>query len=212
MLSVASACMVMFKGRRILLTVQHAVKRQGIWAMEIAYRPPNGTLIYQLGPMNFFVRVAPGKRSRHIDFAYVCLPDDVQPLIQEVSPRGEIYREEPRLTLDSALDQEPQKGMRYGFAGFGNNDRSEHAVFGDVQLEDNLSFLRERSGLYYFRLNHDHPGHEVYEGCSGAPILSQEGDLVGLVVGGSKSAKTIRAVALPQYRGVLEVSLENSGK
>src|SRR5437868_2143477 len=73
-LSVASACMLMFKGRRILLTVQHAVKNQGNWAIEVAYRPPNGTQLYQLGPMNFFVRVSPGKRSKHIDLAYAELP------------------------------------------------------------------------------------------------------------------------------------------
>ncbi len=37
----------------------------------------------------------------------------------------------------------------------------------------------------------DHPGHEFFKGCSGAPIIGEDGKVVSLVSGGSLETNEI---------------------
>jgi hypothetical protein len=50
----ASACLIDYKGKRILLTVGHATGDMKNWAAEVKFEPDRGeTKLYQLGSMNF---------------------------------------------------------------------------------------------------------------------------------------------------------------
>lgn len=44
----ASGCFIDYRGRKILLTVSHAVGNQGNWAIQLKYVPNKGTAQYQL--------------------------------------------------------------------------------------------------------------------------------------------------------------------
>ena len=207
----ASGCIVAYEEERILLTVEHATGNEGNWAIEVEFDPERGARLYKLGPMSFFAKFLFGKVPEFVDLAYTRLPEHVRPKIQDLNPRGEIFREAERLELVSQLDQEPLPGVRYGFAGLGHAFRTERELHAELQHEPNLSYLREEEGLFVFALNHKHPGDTFYKGCSGAPILSQDGDLVSLVVGGCEMEGTIIGVPLSRYRGALKVSLLESG-
>lgn len=38
--------------------------------------------------------------------------------------------------------------------------------------------------MLYFKMPEKHPGHEWFKGCSGAPIIGEDGKVVSLVSGG----------------------------
>lgn len=208
----ASGCIAEFRGRRILLTVQHATGNEGNWAVEVGFDPSRGTKLYQLGPMNFFVQFQLGQLAEFVDLSYVRIPDTVTPLIQDLNVRGEVFGEAERLVLNTALDQVPTHGSRYGFAGLNYLFHADRELHTELRVEADLSFVREEGGMYTFSLNHRHPGDWYYKGCSGAPVLSHAGDLIGLVVGGCEKDDTVNVISLAHYRGALEVSLIENEK
>ena len=54
--------------------------------------------------------------------------------------------------------------------------------------------------MHYFSLKGKHPGHEEFEGCSGAPILDGDGNVVALVCGGNTYSNTIRGISLSRMK------------
>jgi hypothetical protein len=51
--AIASGCLADYVSKRSLLTVAHAPKKAGKWAIELRYEPGRGTKLYSVGAMNF---------------------------------------------------------------------------------------------------------------------------------------------------------------
>jgi hypothetical protein len=51
-----------------------------------------------------------------------------------------------------------------------------------------VKFVWTENDLHYSAPPFEHPGHDYFKGCSGAPILSESGELVALVIGGDDVA------------------------
>ena len=81
---------------------------------------------------------------------------------------------------------EPNKETYYGFSGSvlptliqdQNTFETEHHIY------HGLKYDRLEDDMYYFKMPEKHPGHELFEGCSGAPIIGEDGKVVSLVSGG----------------------------
>src|SRR3546814_6545958 len=67
-----------------------------------------------------------------------------------------------------------------------------------------LRYERTEGGYHVFQLPVQHPGHDAFQGCSGAPILDMERRVVGLVCSGSIPDNTISYVSLARYGVALE--------
>jgi hypothetical protein len=203
----ASGALIHFKDHRLLLMAEHSIHDGGRWAIEVRYCPGKGAELFGLPPLQLFAGIDIEGAPRTIDLAYAKIPLDVKPLFQELSARGEIFNQCERAIFASDLDTQAAPGIKYGFSGQNLRERTEGAIFPDIRLEPNLTFIRETGGLYEFALNHPHPGDEFCRGCSGSPILSEDGDVVALLVGGSESDATVRGVPLFRYSGAIAVSL-----
>ena len=96
-IGIASGCLIDYKGKRILLTVQHATGDMGDWAAEIKFEPQKGTKLYRLGSMNFLKSISINTLEvKDVDFSYIEVPTDFESFLQEVEPSGNISSEIPR--------------------------------------------------------------------------------------------------------------------
>jgi hypothetical protein len=83
----ASACLVDYRGRRFLLSVQHAVDMGSKdWIVDLGYESGKGTAFYRPYSFNYVIR---GSGSiRGIDFCYTEVPSDLISTYQHMTPRG----------------------------------------------------------------------------------------------------------------------------
>ena len=86
-------------------------------------------------------------------------------------------------------------------------------VFAKEVFETEMRYLESDGDYHLFELDHDHPGHQEYKGCSGAPILDNEGNLVALVASGAEDSETqvakrmILGTSLQKFRRAFDVAL-----
>lgn len=207
---IASGALIDYEEKRLLLTVEHATGDQGEWAMQLRYVPGRGSELYRLGPMNFLKKFSLKTGSaKTIDFAYVDVPDTIRPLRQEVDPATcEIGRELPITIHRPKLTDIPVAGESYGFCGMVSPVLENHVdrVFfeGQIRIYNDLKFLRTEDDFHYFSLPFAHPGHEHFQGCSGAPVLGSNGALVGLLCGGCVKTNEIRVLSLSAYKVAID--------
>jgi hypothetical protein len=202
--------------RRILLTASHAVRPDEQWAVEIRYDSQNGTQLYRLGAMQYVMASGYGPTAE-VDLAFCIVGTDFCPRFQCFNDAGVIAEETPRIVLKSDLRVPPRTGIKYGFSGTSGVTLEprppalNHAILsGRVPLELGLTFLESDTEYDIFQLGHAHPGHSAFRGCSGAPIISEEGDLVGLLVGGCESTSTIRSLPLRRYASAVAAGIQSS--
>jgi hypothetical protein len=205
----ASGCIISYRAQRTVLTVAHVTGNQGRWAIELRHEAGVGTKLYEIGTMNLLARMDPGTGSvRPVDLAYAAAPNDLQATYALYQART-LVREEPRVGLATDLSASPEHGRRYGFSGQVKVDRVDvvQELQADVELETGLIYEGEENFYDIYSLDHPHPGDASYKGCSGAPILSPDGDLVGLVCGRG-TGETVRALPLRRYRVAFDVMID----
>lgn len=212
-LNYASGCIISYAGKRLLLTAQHATGNMGDWVIEIRYVPQYGTKGYRLGAMMFLKEGDfTAEVWRDVDFSYVIIPDDVQPCFQDISPVDRrIIRQVPRLINTIDFSKTPDSSHRYGFHGqtrFLRDDIQQH-IFARPSIELDMQYIDTVDDMYKFRLSHEHPGHEYYRGCSGAPIIDDEGDIVALVVRGDIRENAIYGISLRKYKIAVDIECGN---
>lgn len=211
----ASGALIDYSGKRLLLSVWHATGDQLRWSIQVKYVPGEGTHNYVTGPMNFLSRgslLEPRAQLEPIDFSYAEVKKDLQPLRKEIAFPDTIKSETPVTIHTPTLTDEPVSGENYGFSGLVLATHEEH--FGVTYVErqpriySGLSFSRTEKGYHYFSLPFPHPGHEQFQGCSGAPVLSEKGAFVGLLCGG-KDAGEIKVIAIRQQKTPVDILVGN---
>jgi hypothetical protein len=209
--AIASGCLADYGNKRILLTVAHATKKPGKWAIELRYEPGQGTKLYSVGAMNFLKKgtLQSGKlKLKDVDFSYVQVPADLEAFRQEIIDPVTIKEEIPIMVhkLDFA---QPSRRRSYGFCGTVLPSVEKHGsqkyLFAELKTYDGLRYLRSEGDYHIFRLPMAHPGHEQFQGCSGAPILDRVGRVVGLVCGGNTDTNEIWAISPARYRTALDI-------
>jgi hypothetical protein len=212
-LGVASGALIDYHAKRVLLTVSHATGDQARWAMQVGYVPGKGTQMYGLGPMNFLMKASittPTAKPQDIDFAYVEVPPDLQAFRQELNvPANTVQHEVPIIIHTPSLTELPTIAETYGFCGMVLPAREEHFgttyMSGEIRVYSGLKFLRTEEEYHYFSLPFPHPGREHFEGCSGAPVLSETGALVGLLCGGDIATNELRAISLRACKTPIDI-------
>jgi hypothetical protein len=102
----------------------------------------------------------------------------------------------PRPVFETDLTALPVPGRWYGFAGeikpekHGPNWAATHVTY------PGLTYLSSEREVHTFSLPVQHPGHEEFRGCSGAPIVGNDGEVVALVLRGCPMKNTIEGLSL----------------
>jgi hypothetical protein len=200
-----SGCLINYHGSRFILTAAHHIEPDQRWAAEIRANYHNHmTQVYLLGGLTFlFTGNLETGEVRQVDLAYQSVPGDLISYHQEFTVADGLTRESERPVFPLIEDVALNRRALYGFCGQANVDIAAQAGYLglDHRFEPDLRYVRDEDDLHVFRLNHAHPGHEYYEGCSGAPILDSQGRLVALVVGGGEG-DLIYAISPQVYANV----------
>ena len=207
----ASGCLLRYKEKLFLLSVAHAT-RTGRWALELSIdNSGEGTRLYQFGTVNL---LASGNlfsgRFQEVDFSYVEIHDqlvgDLAPYLllpDENDPS--VIMHIPRSELKSDLSTIPNFDNTFGFCGLVRNFEKNGILRADIRLETDLKYIGNFDDMYMFRLNTEYNDSDDYRGCSGAPILDQDGGLISLIVSGLKEKNAILGIALRHYKSVLDI-------
>ncbi len=209
-----TACIINYCQKRILLTVSHVVAEGG-WFIEIGYDPNKQKVAVQpIGKLYYFKKLSAVEKPDDIDFAFIEIAEDIIPFHQIIKDDLSIEFECHKHVLNSTMQIIPDQKKEYGFYGqtqfvCEKNPPMPLILSGDPRLEIGMKYIGLRDDFYCFKLNHKHEGDEKYKGCSGAPILDGDGNLVSLVVGGVAEEDLILGFPLAKYKSLIDVALEN---
>jgi len=204
-----SGCLIDHGGKRILLTAAHVTKNQGRWCIELGYQPGQATSLHSLGPMNFLMKIVLGGSIHDVDFSYVEVPRDLQPLRQEIIDADTVGEEIPITVHQLDFSIKPSATRKYGFCGTVMHALEKHSgktfLTAELRSYEGLTYLRDEADYHVFKLPMSHPGHEHFQGTSGAPVLDDQRRVVALVCSGCVSRDEIYAVSIARYRTALDI-------
>lgn len=195
---IASGCLVLCAGRKFILSARHAVKPESKgWAIELGYDSEKGTEM--CWPNNFSYMAEMKKGSgilEDVDFCFAEVPADLKSTYAHRTPRS-VSDVRPRYIFEVENFVEPSPTAIYAFAGGVKPEMHSPNLFAvEMNVYPNLRFLRSEGAFHVFKLPVDHPGHESFRGCSGAPIVDTQRRVVALVSRGDETEGTIRGVAI----------------
>lgn len=218
----ASGCLMDYHGRRLLLTVAHAAQQGPPLALALGWDPAMRRVkLWKLGGLNFLGRgeFVTGMelhqlKVKEVDFAYVDVPSNLEPRLEKIdSHTGKIVESRACTVWPADAITEAVPDTRYGFAGHTKQSLEEHALiaddvtfcFSELRVCFPLSFVGAQDDLLRFQLPVEHPGHDYFRGCSGAPIIDEEGRVVALVCQGNLDESAIYGISLRRYQVALDV-------
>ncbi|MDD5598381.1 MAG: hypothetical protein PHV82_10585 [Victivallaceae bacterium] len=214
-IAIASGCIVYYKERRLLLTVEHATGNQGNWAIELEYDKDNGCKLYRMGAMNFVKKFSlPTNEGTKLDFSYVEIPDTVKAYRHILTSNGETISKEEIHTYNTKLCNLPNKDDEYAFSGYvmpqylPNPLKPEHKILERIfNCFNGLKFIRQEQEISVFKLPFNHPGHEHFQGCSGSPIINSQNEPVALLCEGNSLTNEIFGISLKHMQPIIEASV-----
>ncbi|WP_249975482.1 hypothetical protein [Vreelandella olivaria] len=211
---IASGCFVRYGGKKLLLSVQHATGNGAVWAIQQQYVPNKGAELYRLGGINFLMKAnIHTSEVVDVDFSYVEVPETTFAKRQEIDPHtSRIISEEFISELCPSLEISPHSHTKYGFSGLVQPSLEQHGgkdcLVTEVRVYTGLEYLRTDGDYHYFKLPFAHPGHEHFKGCSGAPIIGEDGELVALVCGGSTQSNELWGISLKAYKLPVDILVQ----
>jgi hypothetical protein len=204
---ICSGCLINFHDRRFLLTVSHAVNLGSRdWVIELGNDEQSGAEFYRPARFCYLAGINPSVGEiENFDYSYAEVPIDLQSIFQLLTPFGAMSEKHCRHVFDSAAIAEPDRNQHYAFAGEIHPEM--HASSGlvtEVAVYPGLRFIQSVGAFHQFRLPVVHPGHDFFQGCSGAPIVDTSRRLVALVSSGNLHENTVYGVPLSRYRFALD--------
>lgn len=197
-IGIASGCLVVCAGRKFILSVRHAVKPDSMgWAIELGYDHEKGTEMYW--PKKFLYMAEMKKGSGiidNLDFCFAEIAVDVESTYAHRTPYS-VSDVRVRHIFDIKDFIEPNPDEIYAFAGEVKPEmHGLDAMATEMNVYPNLQFICTDGPFHVFKLPVDHPGHQAFRGCSGAPIVDTRHRVVALVSDGDERSGTIRGVAI----------------
>jgi hypothetical protein len=220
----ASGCLMDYHGRRLLLTVAHATHSGPPLALSLGWDADKRRVkLWRLGALNFLAlgQLDTGMEIkdmslREIDFAYVDVPPDVEPRLEKIdAATGNILESRLCTVWSATAISEPKADVQYGFAGHTKQSLEGHHLiapdvkfcFSELRVCFPLAFVGTEDDLLAFQLPVEHPGHEYFYGCSGAPIIDADGHVVALVCKGDMETSTVFGISLRRYQIALDIHI-----
>ena len=207
-IGIASGCLIDYLGSRIILSVFHSTKRDGNWAAEVRYEPGEGTQLYRPGGFHYLGLMKLGFANiDEVDFSYREVSSDLISYFQELTPSGQILSEKEREIFQPDFTAKPIANEIYGFAGQVMPEmHGAAALVTEMRVYPGLRFVGTEDSYHVFELPVPHPGHEHFQGCSGAPIIDTKGNVVALVCHGDMDRNVIFGISLNKYKIALDVT------
>ena len=206
---VASGCLVNIWQRKLLLSVSHATG-VGQWVAEMRFDPAQDkTLLHYFGKQWTVQHLdQSASMQQELDFSFTETPADFFSLMQERGTGGEIVSERRRHAFDTTLEDLPTKEGVYAFTGRVRPEQLDELTFwSEPTVYPGLRYERTNGNYHIFSLPVPHPGHDAFQGCSGAPIVDCSGKVVALVCSGDIGSNTITGIAVQHLSRAIHAHL-----
>jgi len=192
---IGSGCLLDFKQHRLLITVFHVAEKSSDWCAQIKFNDDVQQIeVLFLNEFSFIGDFSSDKNSiKDVEFSFHPVKSDFKCYFHNRNWRGETLDITERPVLSITDIGEPNKLTRYGFSGDIRPELipDQNSFITDHHIYHGLEYDRTENDLHYFKMPEDHPGHDFFKGCSGAPIIGEDGKVVSLVSGGSLETNEI---------------------
>lgn len=209
---IGSGCLFDLKDHRFLLTVFHVTQNSSNWSAQIKFNEEVQKFeALFLNEFSYFADYSVDKTGiENVDFSFHPVLSDFTSFYQNINWKGEILESKERPIFSVNDISEPSKDIYYGFSGDIRPTLmpDQNALETTQHIYHGLRFDRVENDMLYFKLPEDHPGHEMFQGCSGAPIIGEDGKVVSLVSGGCTTRNEIYGCNLLKCIRSLDYYLE----
>lgn len=205
-IGIGSGFIVTINGVKLIVSAEHVINRTdgGNWCIECEYEPKKGkTKLQKIGTPSMALRFnLKGDTPNVLDISCQKIPNDFVSVFQEFSNSGTLQNSESRKEFDSLTYISPNLDDIYAFTGntkpcYGS-DAPQQYLETTWRVYNNLKFKHSTTQFDYYELPFEHPGHVFFEGCSGAPLVNQRFEVVGLI-SGCDDGKLIKVLPLRKY-------------
>lgn len=216
----ASGCLVDYSNSRFILSVAHSTIAISEWNFEVssAAKNPNNDeweTVIQPVNMQFLTQfeLIPNTDNftepKIVDFTYRKVPN--LQLSEHVIEVSNDFKKISALRTVFNIDKtiHPTTEMKYGFFGYTKFSGVEgRKILFEPRLENNLSYVGEKDDYYIFKLPKKYGGHNKYKGCSGAPVIDSNNNLLGLVAFGDRKENSIYSIKIEKYLAALKIEAD----
>lgn len=213
----ASGCLIKYRNKVFILSIAHATIAESEWnveaeAIDNSTFPP--TTIFQplymqsLSQFKFIEGEERFTEPEKVDFTYRRLNEDFESFdcIEDYS--NNLYKAK-RTIFPVNFEYKVSENLKYGFYGkIKFNGVKNGRILFQHKLESELRYIGEFNEFLKFKLPHKYGSHKNYIGCSGAPIIDENNNLVALVSHGIKSEDCIIGIDVKKYRAALDIEIE----
>lgn len=183
---------------------------------QMILQPIGNNLVELTAGVTFDGMTDPLAGMKTTDLSYARYPFPDLPYFEKIDDNGTVLLSKPCTVFTELSIQEPNGQSVYGFAGHTKPGVLTDYRYAEERYVRETTFLtafdltyvgkeeRKYGQQYAFQLPDGHSANDAtFEGCSGAPIVDQEGKLVALVSNGDLSRSLIFGVPLKDYAAVL---------
>ncbi|MCX7087791.1 MAG: hypothetical protein NTV00_07030 [Methylococcales bacterium] len=193
----ASCTMLDHAGSRFIIASEHVVKRESEGWAAVIQQDGNGQLEYYRP--NRFTYVGEFNKStstlRLLDICVAEVSAELETWYEYRTPRG-LFDKQRHHIFKSESIASPVSGQIYGFSGQVRTEKHGSDAVSDMAVYPGLAYSHSEGEIHYFKLPVKHPGNEAFHGCSGAPIVDFNRNIVALVVGGDPKTNMIKGIAI----------------
>ena len=209
---IGSGLIAVVNGQKFIISAEHVINRidGGDWSIECEYEPERcATKLYKIGTPSMALQLNLQGGVPHMpDISWQKIPNDLTSIFQKFSTSGELQASELRKEFNNLTAILPNLTDDYAFTGniLPAYDRNapQHYLETRWPFYANIKFSHTEDNFDYYTLPFEHPGDIFFQGCSGAPLVNQRFEVVGLI-SGHGGGQLIKVLPLRSYLALIQV-------
>lgn len=218
--STGSGFYIKFEKHIYFITAKHVAEPNTISYLEIKYEPDDGCKLKPLTGLNYALKTSLNINSEieDIDIAFIDITEnftEYQAFYQEIDTNSfppSINTEKEKVVL-SMSDDKLNNDSIYTFSGLTRPQIETppvpHYVYQRILTIENVIFKARdtiKNEILIFTPVNGHRGDDVYEGCSGTPLLDADGNVKAVILSGSEELNEIYAYDINKIKILLEAN------
>lgn len=234
-ISCGMGCIIKYRDKFFVLTVAHVTDfDETSTCIVLNKKPENGqTPLYCVGALNYFDEYSVKNIkldeirglddllrdfNETIDISFCELKDFFEIIQPQIDFGFHKVEKSFKMFIDLENDvATPTKEKYYGFCGNVRHDPSPTRLTRTITLKHDLKYHRTNGRYHMFLAPQVISDADDYRGCSGAPILDDDGKFVGLAASVCTTTKIVLGVATEEVKRLLNyhidiANLENEAK
>ena len=208
---IGSGLIAVVNEQKFIISAEHVINQinDGDWYIECEYEPERcATKLHRIGTPSMALQFNIQTGGSYMpDISWQRLPNDFTSIFQKFSTSGVLQASEPRKEFNILNEILPNLRDNYAFSGNIQPNYDPSAPLRSLEttwhVYANLKFHHSTDKFDYYRLPFEHPGHIFFEGCSGAPLVNQRFEVIGLISG--YDDQLIRVLPLRFYLIMIQI-------